>query len=300
MSPCGVPMPLWGPRVPTASPAPLTCSPSIPAVPMPVPALGCPKTMPPPTWGWGPPPPPAPFVPFCPPVTALTWWRLRLGPDSLGFLPAGGLAGFLLPPNVLDWGQGGAMTEGVRGGGEGGDASVCVPPPSHPICPPRHRTVLVVLPLQLLVVVQRRRLRLRGDLCGGDTGTWDTGGWHRGDRGRWHRDAGVASGGREVAAGQGEVVTGRGVVALGCWGDTGTRGGGTGKQGGGSRSLGGDTGDQGTALGTQGGGTGDQGTALGWREVAPEGWHWDTARGHGGGDRGWHWDARRWQQVTGR
>lgn len=131
-SPCpsGVPVSPRRPLHPSHAPHPSLLSPC-PSQPWAAPK----RCRPPP--GTGDPPPPAPFVPLCPPVTALTWWRLRLGPDSLGFLPAGGLAGFLLPPNVLDWGQGGAMTEGVRGGGEGGDASVCVPPPSHPRGPHR-------------------------------------------------------------------------------------------------------------------------------------------------------------------
>lgn len=149
---CRTPVSLWGPhRIPLyphgipmppgdpyallgfLHPYSVPCSPH--AVSMPVPAPGCPKMMLPlGLQGWGRSPPPRVLpAPHFPTVTPLTW-LLGLGPDSLGFLPARGLAGFLLPPDVLDWGQnkGVALTLGVRGGGGVDSPS---PSPSRPVDP---------------------------------------------------------------------------------------------------------------------------------------------------------------------
>lgn len=74
-------------------------------------------------------------------------------------------------------------------------------PPLSPAVPTQHRTVVVVLPLQLLVVVQGRWLRLLGDVC--REGTCGAG------------TQGVALGCRKVALGNMEVASRCQKVTLG-------------------------------------------------------------------------------------
>lgn len=89
---------------------------------------------------------------------------LRLGPDPLWSPLAWRLGGLLLPPDVLNWGHRGWLC-GRRQEGRALHPLLQASSPGGPPPTTQHHTVLVVLPLQLLVVVQSRGFRLLGDLC---------------------------------------------------------------------------------------------------------------------------------------